>query len=162
MLKDKRAYCFEGAVFAAAALAYQGQRPLLIDLRTTDDDRDEDHVVAPFTVDGLWGAISKTNYPVLRWRDPVYKTIRELVMSYFHEYYLSKDGSKTLVAYSKPFSLARYKPELWVTAENSLDWLAEALDDSPHYPIAPQKALKKTRAASAFERKATDAREWKK
>ena len=74
LLKDKRAYCLEGAVFAAAALAYHGRSPLLLDLQTTDDD--QDHVLALFKEGGLWGAISKTNNPVLRWRDPIYKSVR--------------------------------------------------------------------------------------
>jgi hypothetical protein len=86
LLRDKKAYCFEGALFAAAALAYHGRKPLLLDLQTTNDD--QDHVVALFRQDGLWGALSKTNNPVLRWRDPVYKSVRELAMSYFHEYFL--------------------------------------------------------------------------
>ena len=160
LLKDKRAYCFEGAVFAAAALAYHGRKPLLMDLQTTDDD--EDHVVALFKENGLWGAISQTNHPVLRWRDPVYKTVRELTMSYFHEYFLPQSGKKTLYAYSKPFDLSKYKPERWVTADKSLDWLAEDMDDSRHFPIAPKNSLRRARKASALERQASAFKEWEK
>src|SRR3989344_7563100 len=83
LLGAKEAHCLEGALFAAAVLAYHGQKPLLLDLRTTP--RDEDHVVALFRQNGRWGAISKTNHAVLRYRDPVYKDVRELAMSYFHE-----------------------------------------------------------------------------
>lgn len=157
--QSKRAYCFEGAVLAAAALAYHGQSPLLLDLQTRDDD--EDHVVALFKENGLWGAISKTNHPVLRWRDPVYKSVRELAMSYFHEYFLPHTGVKTLYAYSRPFNLSRYAPERWVVAEESLDWLAEEMDSSPHYPIAPGPALKKARRASALEREASALAQWR-
>ncbi len=111
---QKKAYCFEGAVLAAAALAYHGRPPLLLDLQTTNDD--QDHVLALFKEDGLWGAISKTNNPVLRWRDPVYRSVRELAMSYFHEYFLYKSGEKTLRAYSKAFDLSRFDPKEWVVA----------------------------------------------
>ncbi len=168
ILKDRRAYCLEGAIFAAAALAYHGRRPLLLDLQTIDGD--QDHVVALFSVQDrtasggkekkLWGAISKTNNPVLRWRDPVYKSVRELVMSYFHEYFLYKDGRKTLRAYSKPFDLSRYKPERWVVALGSLDWLAEELDASPHLPVVPKQFIKKLRRASTLERQILDIEEW--
>jgi hypothetical protein len=170
LLRDRKAYCLEGAIFAAAALAYHGRPPLLLDLQTTDDD--QDHVVALFKENQpdpkggknkiVWGAISKTNNPVLRWRDPVYKSVRELVMSYFHEYFLYKDGRKTLRAYSKPFDLSKYKPGQWVTAEESLDWLAEEMDASPHLPVVPKQIIKKLRRATVLERKILDLEDWQK
>lgn len=160
MLKKKSAYCFEGAVFAATALAYHGGQPLLLDLRTTDAD--QDHVLALFKEKGLWGAMSKTNNPVLRWRDPVYKSIRELAMSYFHEYFLYKSGEKTMRAYSKPFDLSKYKPEEWITSEESLDWLAEKLDDSPHYPVVSHNMIRRLRRATTLERKILDLEDWQK
>jgi hypothetical protein len=160
ILRDRRAYCFEGAIFVAAALAYHGRTPLLMDLQTIDED--EDHVVALFKEGGLWGAVSKTNNPVLRWRDPIYKSVRELAASYFHEYFLYKDGRKTLRAYSKPFDLSRYRPERWVVAEESLDWLAEEMDASPHFPIVPKHMIPKLRRATVIERKILDLEEWKK
>lgn len=159
LLKEKKAYCFEGAIFAAAALAYHGQSPLLLDLQTTNDD--EDHVLALFKENNLWGAISKTNHAVLRWRDPMYKTVRELAMSFFHEYFLPDSGKKTLYAYSKPFNLTRYKPERWVVAEKSLDWLAEDMDASRHFPIAPKGTLRNARCASSLERKASKLQQWR-
>ncbi|TSC69337.1 MAG: hypothetical protein G01um101456_242 [Parcubacteria group bacterium Gr01-1014_56] len=160
ILKEGRAYCLEGAIFAAAALAYHGREPLLMDLQTIDAD--QDHVVALFKENGLWGAISKTNNPVLRWRDPVYKSVRELAMSYFHEYFLYKDGRKTLRAYSKPFDLSRYSPARWVIAEGSLDWLAEEMDASPHLPLVPKHLIKKLRRATTLERQILDIEEWEK
>lgn len=160
ILQKKKAYCFEGAILAAASLAYHGRAPLLLDLQTINED--DDHVVALFKEDGLWGAISKTNNPVLRWRDPVYKSVRELAMSYFHEYFLYKDGRKTMRAYSKPFDLTQYKPELWVTGEESLDFIAEALDDSPHYPALPKKKISRLRRATPLERKILDLEDWEK
>ncbi len=154
----------EGALLAAASLAYHGQRPLLMDLQSTDEDLD--HVVALFKIGGHWGAISKTNHPVLRWRDAVYKTPRELAMSYFHEYFLGKNysgiGRKTLRTYSKPFDLSSYPPERWVTAEKNLDWLAEELDASPHFPLLTKKMILNLRNASDIEIKATEMTEWKK
>jgi hypothetical protein len=169
VLKKKKAHCIEGALLAAAALAYYGREPLLLDFQTTNDD--EDHVVAIFKQRGLWGALSKTNHPVLRYRDPVYKTIRELAMSYFHEYYLWSDaehavskkelGKKTLRAYSAPFNLMRYKPERWVTTASDLDWLAVDLDNSRHFSIASKQSLKLLRPASKLETTAMKLQEWK-
>ncbi len=158
VLADKRAYCLEGAIFAAAALAYHGKQPMLLDLQTTDED--EDHVLALFKENNLWGAISKTNNPVLKWRDPVYKNVRELAMSYFHEYFLYENGKKTLRAYSKPFDLSKFKPEAWVVAGESLDWLAEDMDDSPHLPVVPKRFIKKLRRASKLERQILELEEW--
>jgi hypothetical protein len=159
VLRAKVAHCIEGAFLAAAAFAFHGREPLLLDFQTTPDD--EDHVVTVFRQNGLWGAVSKTNHAVLRYREPVYRTIRELAMSYFHEY-TQWDGRKTLRAYSKPFDLSTYAPERWVIAEEDLDWLAEALDDSPHFPIAPKKIMRRLRRADKVELRALKIVEWKK
>jgi len=157
-LKAGRVHCFEGALLAAAAFAYHGKPPLLLDLRATPDE--DDHVVTLFQIAGRWGAISKTNHPVLRYRDPVYSSIRELAMSYFHEY-VAPDLRKTLREFSAPFDLRRYPPERWVIGEKKLQWLADALDRSRHFPIAPQKNLRLLRKASKLELKASDIVEWK-
>jgi len=159
VLRTRTAHCFEGALAAAAALAYHGKKPLLLDLRTSADD--EDHVITLYRENGCWGAISKTNHPVLRYRDAVYKTPRELVMSYFHEYFMSKNGKKTLREYSNPFDLSQYKLSSWLITEADLHWLVEALDEAPHLNVASQNALRKLRPASALEIKATDQKEWK-
>jgi hypothetical protein len=157
VLATGQAHCVEGALLAAAALAYHGQRPLLLDFQAAYDD--EDHVVALFRQNGYWGAISKTNHPGLRYRDPIHQSLRGLAASYFHEYYLW-DGRKSLRFYSKPFDLARYRPESWVTANDDLDWLVHALDASAHSPIIPKGNLRKLRPASAFEIQASAAIEW--
>ena len=102
VLHQKRAHCIEGAMLAALALWIQGEPPLLLDLKAT---RDYDHVVALFRRGGHWGAISKTNPPLLRYRDPVYRTLRELAMSYFHEY-ANRRHQKTLRSWAGPFDLA--------------------------------------------------------
>jgi len=155
---EQKAHCLEGALFAATALAFHGQKPLLLDLQTLPYD--EDHVVTLFRERGHWGAISKTNHAILRWRDPVYTSPRELAMSFFHEYYLS-DGIKTLRAFSKPFDLTRYAPEVWVTAEKNLEDIAVDLDDSPHTPILlPGVSRKNLRKTSGVERRMLDFVEW--
>lgn len=161
VLKQRLAHCFEGAVLASAALAYHGYKPLLMDFATAYDD--EDHTIALFKQNGLWGAISKTNHSVLRYRDPVYIAPRELAMSYFHEYFMW-DGRKSLRAYSQPFDLSRFEPESWVTrddSEQSLDWLMATLAGSRYTEIAPSRAIKLLRSASKIEIKALKLTEWK-
>ncbi len=156
VLRHKTAHCVEGALFAAASLAYQGRTPWLLDIQTAPYD--DDHIVALFKEGGRWGAISKTNHTILRWRDPVYKSVRELAMSYFHEYIVA-DGDKTMRAYSRPFDLSRYAPE-WVVSEEDLADLIDALDTSPHSPIAGKAAMKNLRWAQPIEAKVLDITEW--
>ncbi len=156
VLREQKAHCVEGALFAAASLAYQGRTPYLLDIQTAPYD--DDHVVALFKEDGRWGAISKTNHTILRWRDPVYKTVRELAMSYFHEY-IVVDGEKTMRAFSKPFNLSRYAPH-WATSEEDLVQLIVDLDDSPHTPVAGRSAMRKLRNAQPIEAKVLDITEW--
>ena len=159
VIREHTAHCFEGALLAAAAFAYNGSKPLLLDLQTIE--KDEDHVVALFTENGRGGGIRKTNHPILRYRDPVYKTVRELAMSYFHEYMMD-DGTKSLRRFSTAFDLRRYSPALWVTAEKDLFWLVEALDDSRHYDVAPRKVIAQLRKASRVEVQAINNTEWPK
>lgn len=158
VLLEKKAHCAEGALLAAAALAFYGERPLIMDLRSTA--RDIDHVVALFKRNGYWGAISKTNHPVLRYRDPIYPDVRSLALSYFHEYFMD-DGKKSLVAYSAPFDLSRYAPKKWITASENLDSLIEALDRSRHFPLVPKKNRRAIRNATPFEIRASAKTEWK-
>ena len=158
VFRKKTAHCFEGAVFAAAALAFHGKKPLLMDFATAFDD--EDHTVALFKKFGRWGAISKTNHAVLKYRDPVYTSPRELAMSYFHEYYLW-DGRKSLRAYSAPFDLSKYSPEKWLSSGQSLDWLMAAISKTRYFPIAPEKIVRRLRKASALELKALKVVQWR-
>jgi hypothetical protein len=104
VLRDLTGHCLEGALLAAAALRIHRQPPLLLDLGAV---RDDDHVLAIFRRGGHWGAIAKSNYSGLRFREPVYRTTRELVISYF-EHYFNEDGEKTLRNYSRPVNLARF------------------------------------------------------
>jgi hypothetical protein len=153
----KTAHCLEGAVFAAAVLASHGQKPLVMDFQTKDID--EDHVVALFRQNGLWGAISKTNHAILRWRDPIYRSPRELAASYFNEYFI-ETGEKTLKAYSAPFDLSRFGPKKWVTAGEDLYWLVDRLDDSRHFPLVPKKNRRLVRKTSQVERDSLLHAEW--
>jgi|SRR6185369_1750837 len=158
VLRLKRAHCIEGALLAATALWIHGERPLLLDLKALRPDYD--HVVALYKRKGLWGAISKTNHPVLRYRDPIYRTVRELVLSYFHEYILVSTGEKTLRSYSRPFSLKRFGSE-WVSSERHLWDICDALDTSLHHEILPAGAKIALRKASAIERKTARMQEWR-
>jgi len=157
VLRAGVAHCIEGAFVAAAALSFHGQKPLLMDFQTHKDD--EDHVIALFRQNGFWGAISKTNHAIIRWRDPIYKTPRELAMSYFHEY-LMWDGRKSLRAYSIPFDLSKIGPDRWVTPEKDLLWLATRLDGIQHFPIVPEKNRRLVRRASPIELRAMKITEW--
>lgn len=154
-LRAGKAHCMEGALLAAAAFWYHGAPPLLMDLKVGRGD--ESHVVAPFKIKGLWGAVSKTNHAVLRYRDPVYRTPRELALSYFHEYFLD-DGRKTMRSYSKPFDLRRYRGD-WLTTPRHLWKLIDALDRSPHVALVPRGT--KLRKADPIERKAGKLTAWK-
>jgi hypothetical protein len=158
VLRAGVAHCLEAALLAAAAFWFHGRPPLLLDLKARRDDFD--HVVAPFLERGRWGAISKTNHAVLRWRDPVYASVRELAMSYFHEYF-KDSGRKTLVSHSGPFDLSRRDPS-WVTSSRNLWSLQYALDLARHYPIASPRALRRLRPAAELERRAGLLVEWRK
>ncbi|MDB5266552.1 MAG: hypothetical protein JWN89_367 [Parcubacteria group bacterium] len=149
-LKAGTAHCFEGALIGAAELQKLGHKPLLLDLKTTKDDFE--HVVALFKVGGCWGAISKTNHAVLRYREPVYKNVHELVMSYFHEYFLPS-GAKTLRSYSKPFDLRKFGDE-WITGTMPLWHIDKALDRSPHTNLLIKGQIKNLRRADPIEIKA--------
>lgn len=157
-LKHNKAHCMEGALLAAAILWYHGHEPLIMDFRTSHEDT-TDHVVALFKWKGHWGAISKTNHNVLRYRDPIYKNIRELAMSYFNEYFI-KNRNKTLREYSKPFSLLHHPPTWMVDKKHTWD-LMYALDDSPHISVLPKGFEKYLRKVDKIEYDNSVPTEWK-
>jgi hypothetical protein len=130
VLSLRTAHCLEGAIFAAAALRVLGFPPLLLDLEAVQDT---DHVLAVWRERGGWGAIAKSNFSGLRFRAPVYRTLRELVMSYF-EGYVNLRGERTLRAYSRPLSLARFDRTHpgWQTTDDDLWFVAEHLATVPH------------------------------
>jgi hypothetical protein len=131
VLRDRTAHCLEGALFGAAALRTHGYPPLLLDLEAV---RDDDHVLAIFRERGHWGAIAKSNYAGLRYREPVYRTLRELVISYFEHYY-NLDAEKTLRAYSRPVNLKRFDRINWMTADEDLWAISDYLFGIPHRPL---------------------------
>lgn len=157
VLRERRAQCMEGAMLAAAALRLAGYPPLVMDLKSTDED--DDHVVAVFRDDGYWGAISKTNHGVLRYREPVYRSVRELAMSFFHEYFLD-DGRKTLRSYSRPVDLSRFDARGWMTAEEDIWYVPDHVDDVRHFPMLNRTQIARLRKAHPVERAMGKIREW--
>jgi hypothetical protein len=131
VLEDRTANCIEGAVLAAAALRIQGQAPLIMDLTAV---RDEDHVIAVFGRRDQWGAIATSKFTGLRYREPVYRTLRELAMSYFEQYFNLK-GERTLRGYGRPVNLARFDGMHWMTSQKDLWPIAEHLERIPHIPL---------------------------
>jgi hypothetical protein len=134
-LKHRVAHCMEGALVAAMALRFLGHPPLIVDLEAV---RDSDHVLAVYRIGGLWGALAKSDYAGLRSREPVYRTIRELVMSYFEHYY-NHAGEKTLRAFSRPITLARFDSSGWMTAERDVWEIPNHLCDISHKPVFPAR-----------------------
>jgi hypothetical protein len=158
VLRDREAQCVEGAMLAAAALRFHGHKPLILDLVATNADAD--HVIAVFQIDGHWGAISKTNHGVLRYREPVYRSVRELVMSYFHEYFLQSNRKKTLRSFSKPVDLSRFDGQHWETNEEPNWFVPEYLLTIPHAPILTRSQISTLRPADPIEAAMTDIVEW--
>ena len=138
VLRERKGHCLEGALLAAAALRVNGQLPLLMDMEAV---RDDDHVVALYRERGLWGGIAKSNFAGLRFRAPIYRTLRELAMSYFEHYYNLR-GERTLRAYSQPVNLSRLDGEHWMTAEEDLWCVPELLIAARHYPLFPHKVAR--------------------
>jgi hypothetical protein len=159
VLKKRKCHCMEGAALAALAMRIHGQEPLVMDLKASRHDFD--HVVALFKKDGKWGAISKTNHAVLRFREPIYNSTRELAMSYFHEY-IDKKGRKSLRSYSRPANLKRFDKLGWVTTWEEIDYIPEYLDEVKHFPILNRKQEKNLRLADKIEIKLGNIVEWKK
>ena len=157
VLRNKKAHCMEGALFAAAALKVNGEKPLIVDMNA--NDRDDDHVICVFQRNGFWGAIGKTNHAVLRYREPIYKDIRELVMSFFHEYFDNK-GKKNLRSYSEPVDLSKLDSLNWVASEEDIWFVHDYLDKARHFPILDRKQISGLRKADKIEIEAGKLTEW--
>jgi hypothetical protein len=149
VLAHRRAHCIEAALVAACALWIHGDRPLVMHLDC--DPCDYPHVVAPFRRGRCWGAISKSNGAWLRYREPVYRTLRELAMSYFHEYF-DRRGRKTLRSYARPFDLARVDPALWATADGNCWALHDRLAALSHTPLVTAAQARALSRRDTFER----------
>ena len=148
VLQQQAAHCVEGALFAACALSFHGHRPLVVDLLALEPD--QSHVIAVFRQRGFWGAIGKTNHAVLRFREPVYRTLRELVLSFFHEYFLD-NGEKTLRYYSLPVNLSRFDDKHWRTAEQDVWYIDKYLNRVKHYKILQPWQERQLRSADKIE-----------
>ncbi len=131
VLRDRIASCLEGGIFAAAALRIIGFPALIVDLEA---EQDTDHVVAVFKVREHWGAVAKSNFTGCRYREPVYRSLRELAMSYFNIYFNLR-GERTLRRYSRPVNLARFDALDWMTTEKPIWFIAEHLCEIPHIPL---------------------------
>lgn len=131
VLRERKVQCLDGALFAAAALRVQGHPPLLMDLEAEQDD---DHVLAVFRRNGHWGAIGRSNYAGLRYREPVFRTLRELALSYFESYFNLR-RQKTLRRYSEAVDLSRFDARKWMTSAADLWFVAEHLVDVRHYDL---------------------------
>jgi hypothetical protein len=147
VLRERNAHCIEGALLGAFVLSLHGHKPLVLHLETGKGDFD--HVVTLFKIKGLWGALSKTNHGVLRYREPIYRNIHKLVMSYFHEYFLD-NGLKTLRKYSRPLNL-NFFGKKWMLQEKDLWQIDKKLDEVKHFWIAPLSVFKKLRKAEKIE-----------
>ena len=131
VLRENTSHCFEGATFAAAALRANGYPPLIIDLEA---EHDTDHVIAVFTQRGHWGALAKSNYTGCRYREPVYRTLRELAMSYFEGYFKLR-RERSLSTFSNPVNLTRFDRLNWMTTDQPLWFIAEYLFTIRHFPL---------------------------
>jgi hypothetical protein len=144
VIKKRSAHCFEGALFAAATLQFIGYKPLIVDMKAFNDD---DHVIAVFNENGMWGSVAKSNFTTLRYREPVYRTLRELIMSYF-DFYFNTDGDKSLRAYSPTLDLTVYNERKWQTTEEDLEYIGDKLESMRHYPVIDEKMIGKLKRAS--------------
>jgi hypothetical protein len=131
VLHEGTSHCLEGAIFAAAALRANGYPPLILDMEA---DHDTDHVIAIYKVDGHWGAVAKSNYVGCRFREPVYRSLRELAMSYFNLYFNLR-RERTLRTFSRPVNLARFDRQNWMTTEQPIWFIVYYLLDIPHFKL---------------------------
>ncbi len=139
VIRQKKAHCFEGAIFAAAALQFNGYKPLLVDMKAHNDD---DHVIAVFKTGKHWGAIAKSNFTTLRFREPVYRSVRELVMSYF-DFFFNILGEKTLRSYSLPLDLSIFNHRNWQTTDDDLEYIGDKIESLHHFDLVTPEMIGK-------------------
>lgn len=145
VMRRREANCFEGALFAAAALRMMGRKPLIVDMMAENDD---DHVIALFREGKYYGAVAKSNTTMLRYREPVFRTLRELAMSYF-PFYFNIKGQMTLVSYSNPVDLSRFDAQRWMTTEGNLDYIGDYLYEVVHHRLVDARTLRRLSRADA-------------
>ncbi len=144
VIKRRKAHCFEGALFAAAALQHIGYKPLIVDMLAVNDD---DHVIAVFREDDHWGAVAKSNFTTLRFREPIYRSVRELIMSYF-DFFFNVDGFKSLRSYSLPLNLTVFDNRNWRTTDEDLEYIGDKLESLKHFPVIDKKMERRLSRAS--------------
>ncbi len=137
VISDRKAHCFDGALFAAAALRYIGYPPFVLDLLPLPG-RDDDHMLALFKIDGHWGAIAKSNFVGLRYREPIYRNLRELVLSYFEDFY-NTAAQKTLRGYTVPLNLQAYDRFNWMASDISMGKIAHRLEKLRNFTLLTPK-----------------------
>jgi hypothetical protein len=150
VIKKRSAHCFEGALFAAAALRYIGYKPLIADMKAFNDD---DHVIAVFKENNHWGAVAKSNFTSLRFREPVYRNLRELMMSYF-DFFFNLYGDKSLRSYSLPLDLSVYDSRNWEKTDEDLEFIGDKLESMRHYTLVTDKMINNLSKASDIMLKA--------
>jgi hypothetical protein len=138
VLADRKAHCWDGALFGAAALRQQGLPPLVLDLRAV---RDDDHVIVVYQRRGFWGALAKSNCSGLRWREPIYRSLRELAASYFEDYF-NVEHERTLRSYSGAFDLSRFDALDWEFRDEPLEHISSRLDAARHYPLLDARQVR--------------------
>jgi len=150
VMKRRKAHCFEGAIFAAAALRLIGHRPLLVDMKAWNDD---DHVIAVYKTEGHWGAVAKSNFTVLGSREPVYRSVRELIMSYF-DFFFNVKGEKTLRSYSLPLDLTIFDKRNWETTDEDLEYIGDKIESLHHFEVVTQSMISRLTPVSDIVLKA--------
>ena len=150
VIKKRSAHCFEGALFAASVLEFIGYKPLIVDMKSFNDD---DHVIAVFMDNEHWGAVAKSNFTTLRFREPVYRSLRELVMSYF-DFYFNLNGDKSLRSYSRPLDLTIYNKRDWRTTDEDLEYIGDKLETMHHYQVIDNRMINSLKKASDLMLKA--------
>ena len=138
VLRERMAHCFDGALFAAATLRRLGYPPLIMDL--LPNERDDDHMLAIYKRRRHWGAIAKSNFVGLRFREPIFRTLRELVMSYFEQFY-NLEHEKTLRSYTLPLNLKSFDPLDWMTQDDFLEHIARRLDRVRRVPVLTEPMI---------------------
>ena len=138
VLRERVAHCFDGALFAAATLRRLGDPPLIMDM--LPNERDDDHMLALYKRCGHWGAVAKSNFVGLRFREPIYRTLRELVMSYFEQFY-NVEREKTLRSYTLPLNLKYFDQWDWMISDESLERIAQRLDRIRKVPVLTQSMI---------------------
>ena len=145
IIRERKAHCFEGAIFAAAALRQLGHPPRLVDIECWNDD---DHVIAVYKEHGHWGSIAKSNFTVIRFREPVYRSLRELIMSYF-DFSFNSLRQKTMRSYSLPLDLSQFDGRRWMTTDEDLEYIGDKLNMIRHFPVLTRRMIRRLSLADS-------------